>query len=704
MDSKSRIFFWLENLLFFWIGLIVILLIGGKSLSIPTWIQVIGRTHPLILHFPIVLLLLAIAIVWIPNSDWGKTGKPILVLGANLAGFTVVAGLILATEDYEGTSFSWHKWLGIATFFLSTGIYFLLKKQTQSLKIGSTVLAVVLVLTGHFGANLTHGDNFLFEPVLSKEAQLVAFGDAEVFRDLVQPIMEAKCISCHKEGKMKGELRLDKIEGIKKGGETGPFFLAGDTENSLFLQKIHLPLEDEDHMPPKNKAQLTDEEIEILRLWVASGGSFDQKVADLNQDEPLFQLASNRFTSEKTYSFSPASEDDIEELNNFFRKVKPIYPGSPALEAAYFGASTFDPNSLSELKSVKKQIVRLNLNRMPLQEVDLGFLQDFTHLEELQLNFTGISSSQLKSIENINSLQSLAISGNSLGSESLESLKKLSSLRKLFFWESNLTEDEQKSLQDALPNTKIDFGFDGKGIILQLNPPKIETEKIMFDDSVEVILSHPIQSVQIRYSLDESEPDSISSLIYSKPVFIKGTSTIRAKAFANDWIRSEETKTTVFRKGIQPKSFMLAIEPNPKYKGIGAETLFDGVKGKANHTSGEWLGFTDSALEVEISLKEGQHPKSIQASLLLNEGAYIFPPESAELWVAENSKWKKIEVPKPKESLKAEGARYGFLNFLLPEEDFDQIKIKLKPISKLPKWHPGAGAKGWVFVDELFIY
>jgi uncharacterized membrane protein len=704
MTQFSRLVSWLENLLFFWCGLIIILVIGGEQLSVPPWVQVIGRVHPLILHFPIVLLLLAMAYSWFPKKHWKKSGRTMLLIGSNLAGITVVAGLILASENYEGNSLSWHKWLGILSFGLSMGIYFLLKKKSSFLKLSTSALALSMILTGHFGANLTHGSDFLLAPVLSQETQLVTMEDAEVFRDMVQPIFEAKCIACHKEGKVKGELRLDQLEGLKKGGKTGPFFLPGDPENSLFIQKIHLPLEDEEHMPPKNKAQLTDEEIETLRLWVALGGNFEQKVSELDEATPLFQLATQRFKTEKTYSFSPANEADVRKLNGFFRKVKPIYPGSPALEVAYFGSSTFDPRSLADLKTIKEQVVKINLNRMPLSGLDLRFLADFKNLEELQLNFTGISAEQLKVLESINSLQALAISGNQLGSESLSTLKKLVSLKKLFFWQSQLTEEEKKSLQASLSSTKIDFGFDSKGIVLPLNPPKIEVAQSMFIDSIEVVLSHPIRTTEIRYTLDGSEPDSLNGLVYSRPIFLKSSGMVRAKAFAPEWIGSKDTKTSVYKKGRSPKAFTLAFEPHPKYKAKGAETLFDGIKGKANHTSGEWLGFTEHALEIQISLESGHFPSSIQASLLLSEGAYIFPPEEVELWIGKDHQWKKIEHEKPSQPEKAQEARFDLVKLELPNEDFNQIKLRLKPISKLPKWHQGAGSKGWVFVDEIFLY
>jgi hypothetical protein len=292
-------------------------------------------------------------------------------------------------------------------------------------------LAVVIILTGHFGANLTHGEDFLLAPIQTKEIEQIALEEAEIFQHLVQPILESKCIACHKEGKVKGELRMDHLAGLQKGGKTGPFFIPGDTENSLLIQRIHLPMENEEHMPPKNKAQLTEEELEILRLWVASSGSFDQKITELSREEPLFVLASNKFSAQKSYDFAAASESDVKQLSNFFRKVNPIYPGSPALEVAYYGTSAFDPSSLTELKKVSEQVVKINLNRMPLESVDLDFLADFPNLEELQLNFTGIKAEQISGLKYLPNLRKLAISGNAFGSESLDALGQLKQVKKL---------------------------------------------------------------------------------------------------------------------------------------------------------------------------------------------------------------------------------------------------------------------------------
>jgi uncharacterized membrane protein len=705
MPKIQRIQQILENSLFAWLGLALILSIAGNSIEIPNWLQVVGRSHPLLLHFPIVLLIVGVVFFWLPNKnpEVKEIGSFSLLIGSNFAGITVIAGLLLAKEDYEGSELNWHQWMGIAAYGISMLLYFYRNSKAQLLKPLSLVLVLSVIVTGHLGANLTHGSDFLLAPIKSNETPKVQLADARVFEDLVQPILESKCQSCHKEGKIKGELRLDQLEGIRKGGKSGPFVLAGNTEESLLTQRIHLPKEEKKHMPPKNKEQLTEEEIEILTAWVNSGADFEKKVIELPAESDLFMLASQKFTNEKSYDFEEADPDDIAELNNFFRKVNPLYPESPALEVSYFGISAFDPNSLEDLKKVKEQVVKINLNKMPLEGIDLSFLKTFSNLEELQLNFSDLTDDQLAELSQLENLESLAISGNPISDSSIPSILKFKNLKKLFAWQTGLSEAGKQELKEKLTDIEIDFGFNAAGVIYELNAPKLVYDEILFQDSTLLEIKHPIKTVEIRYTLDGTEPDSINSPIYTEPVWVKNTSKINARVFAKDWIGSEEESILLFKSGIHPSEVTLLKEPNKQYKAQEGRTLNDQIKGKNNHTTGEWLGYQDNPFDIEVKFDPNKRPSRVVLSLLYSESAYIFPPQQAEVWVKEGTSWRSIINEVPEQSTEAKNVRFEALAYDLPSSDFSSIRIRLTPIAKLPSWHPGAGSKGWVFVDEVLL-
>jgi hypothetical protein len=86
----------------------------------------------------------------------------------------------------------------------------------------------------------------------------------------VQPILVQRCGSCHGPEKQKAELRLDSLEGLLKGGHSGPALVAGKPGESLIIKRLLLPVSDEDHMPPDGKPQPASAEITILQWWIES--------------------------------------------------------------------------------------------------------------------------------------------------------------------------------------------------------------------------------------------------------------------------------------------------------------------------------------------------------------------------------------------------------------------------------------------------
>ncbi len=109
-----------------------------------------------------------------------------------------------------------------------------------------------------------------------------AGGDKLVFDHVILPIFAAKCNKCHGEEKQKGELRLDTFEWTMKGGEESgdKNIVPGKPEDSATFQSISSAEDDDAHMPPEGKEQLTPEETQIIKWWIQQGASGTQKVSD----------------------------------------------------------------------------------------------------------------------------------------------------------------------------------------------------------------------------------------------------------------------------------------------------------------------------------------------------------------------------------------------------------------------------------------
>lgn len=91
----------------------------------------------------------------------------------------------------------------------------------------------------------------------------------------IKPLMEKYCVKCHGAEKPKAKLRMDSLEGILKGSESGKVVIPGKSAESVMVHNIAHVGDPDDYMPPpKNKANippLTKEQIGLIRAWIDQG-------------------------------------------------------------------------------------------------------------------------------------------------------------------------------------------------------------------------------------------------------------------------------------------------------------------------------------------------------------------------------------------------------------------------------------------------
>jgi hypothetical protein len=88
----------------------------------------------------------------------------------------------------------------------------------------------------------------------------------QFFERNVRPLLAQNCYSCHADKKQKGGLRLDSLESILKGGDSGPAVVPGKPEESLMVDAINYAGPE---MPPAGK--LAAEKVAVLTRWVSLG-------------------------------------------------------------------------------------------------------------------------------------------------------------------------------------------------------------------------------------------------------------------------------------------------------------------------------------------------------------------------------------------------------------------------------------------------
>lgn len=103
--------------------------------------------------------------------------------------------------------------------------------------------------------------------------------EAPDFAKDIAPILEASCVKCHNSTKAKGKLNMQTKEGALKGSEDGKLFEAGKADDSALIKVLLLPEDDDDAMPPKDKApRPTKEQVEKLKEWINAGANWPDGV------------------------------------------------------------------------------------------------------------------------------------------------------------------------------------------------------------------------------------------------------------------------------------------------------------------------------------------------------------------------------------------------------------------------------------------
>jgi uncharacterized membrane protein len=708
-----------ENLLFALNIFIIFFLLFGNGIVIPQWLQPVGRMHPLIIHFPIVVLIMAMVLEFFRFKERFSAEKLyqdftnyLWLTGALCAAVTAVMGLFLSKEQgYDGDTVQWHKWFGVIVVFVSTLIYWCRSAGWYNQKIarsGAIAVVLFLVMAGHYGADITHGENFILAPVWHPEKATVPIDKALVFNDVIEPVFESKCNSCHNPGKSKGGLMLVDEKSILKGGKDGKLFVAGQPNLSLLLERIHLPEDEKKHMPPAGKPQLTAGEQNLLYQWIKENAAFDKKVIAFPVNDSL-RLAAAAFLkpadeTEEVYDFAAADDKLVKKLNNNYRVIYSIAKESPALGVNIYNKKSYQPKVLEELNGIQKQVVTLDLNKMPVNDAELKTIAKFENLRTLNLNFTDITGSTLKELASLKYLRSISLAGDKLNPQAIQQISSLKSLTKIALWDTGLSDAEIAGLQKN--NKNIDFikGFKDDGKPIKLNNPQVKNTAFVLTRPTELELSHPIKGVEIRYTTDGKDPDSIKSLRYGPGIIIAENTSIKAKAYKPGWLGSDVIQFSFFKSTYTPDSISFIAGPNEKYSGDGPKTLIDKDLGGGNFGNGKWIG-SQKDLIVYMQFNTPVNLHTVTLNCLRNIGSQIFLPIGIEVWGGKDAAHLRLlSTIKPATPQKTDPFLVTGMDCKLAAgQPISCLKIIAKPIQHLPKWDPVKKQPGWVFVDEIFL-
>jgi hexosaminidase len=234
-------------------------------------------------------------------------------------------------------------------------------------------------------------------------------------------------------------------------------------------------------------------------------------------------------------------------------------------------------------------------------------------------------------------------------------------------------------------------------------PPRVivEPDGGGFEDSVTVRLTPDVQGVPVYYTLDGTTP-TLRSLRYTSPIVLTHTTSVVALAAVNGEM-CVETSEARFTQGRKVTAITLENRSSPRYPGHGSSTLTDGLRGSTEFEDEKWLGFEGDDLIATLDLGKSRPITSVTAGFLQRQGSWIFLPSHVTFSVSVDSRrWTRLtEVTYPvrqtEEVLVRDctcaagqvGARY--------------VRVVAQNAGTCPPWHPGAGGKAWLFVDEIIV-
>lgn len=493
--------------------------------GLPELAKFVGRFHPVMLHLPIgmLLLVLALEIGRKFSKKPSSSTQVAMFFAATSAVVATLLGFVLYYSDpgeYERELAERHLNGGIifacgvlASFVVKVWVDVAGGKGTWlylTMLLGSSA---IMGIASHEGASLTHGKDYLTQYAPNEVRKVIGLplkeekkpkgragtslaangseegsgsagaaavvakapGEQVVYAEIIAPILEAKCYSCHNAEKQKGKYRMDEYELLVKGGKEGDGIIHGKSAESNVIVRIDLPEDDDEHMPPEGKKDLEPHEVQLIKWWIDAGASKEAKLADLQATDeiktalgkvvPPEQLARQKAAAEAEVRQAAAKRDAVKSEVERLRKEFPAalnfesQSSSGVTFTAVSMRKEFGDEDLAKLGPVMPAMVSLDLSASTVTDSGAKLLKDATELRSLRLSETGVTDAGLDALAGLPKLESLNLYGTQVTNEGVMKLSGLTNLKKLYLWQTKVDGTGLQALKAKLPECEIVMGL-----------------------------------------------------------------------------------------------------------------------------------------------------------------------------------------------------------------------------------------------------
>jgi uncharacterized membrane protein len=488
--------------------------------GLPDLAKFIGRFHPVALHLPIGMLLLVLALEFgrLFSKKPSSSTQVAMFFAAASAVVAVLLGFVLYYSmpgDYDKELGERHLNGGII-FACGTVAAFVVKVWVDVAGGKCTWLylttllgsSAIMGIASHDGASLTHGKDYLTQYAPNEVRQViglplkeektpkgqpaadgaagkegggttpvVAKSPAEqvVYADIIAPILEAKCYSCHNADKQKGKFRMDEYDLLVKGGKEGEGLIHGKSADSNIIVRIDLPEDDDEHMPPEGKKDLQPHEVQLIKWWIDTGASKDAKLVDLQATDEIKTALTKVVPPEQLAQQKAAAEAQVKEaaskresVKSEVERLRKEFPAALNFESQSSSGVTFTAVSmrkefgdedLAKLGPVMPALVSLDLSSCTVTDNGAKLLKNAAELRSLRLSETGVTDAGLDVLAGLPKLESLNLYGTQVTNDGILKLAGLANLKKLYLWQTKVDDAGLQVLKAKLPGCEIVMGL-----------------------------------------------------------------------------------------------------------------------------------------------------------------------------------------------------------------------------------------------------
>jgi hexosaminidase len=220
---------------------------------------------------------------------------------------------------------------------------------------------------------------------------------------------------------------------------------------------------------------------------------------------------------------------------------------------------------------------------------------------------------------------------------------------------------------------------------------------------LQVTLNSEIPLPDLYYTLDGSTPTPQSKR-YQAPFTLKSSVVLKAGAFIGGELQGAIAEKPFVIHLATARPVQLGHAPSSKYTGGGEFALTNTLRGSTNLQDGLWQGYEGVNLEAVIDLGEVQTVQKLSTGFLQNVGSWVFLPKAVTYALSLDGKeFAEVATIKSDVSPRASEPQTKAFTAIISPTRTRFVKVVAQTPGVCPPWHAGAGAKCWIFVDEIVV-